>query len=144
MDDYTKDLYIGAAPRAVYPALTTLEGCSSWWAPASGSAAAGGELSFTFDDPGSPLVLRVAEAATAAVTWHVSACPFLPDWVGTTITFRLRATGEGGTELSFQHAGLSPRLDCFDECQAGWNYYLPSLREYAESGAGRPYRRGGD
>jgi uncharacterized protein YndB with AHSA1/START domain len=139
-DDYTADLHIAAAPQAVYTALTTLDGNSSWWAPASGSAAAGGELRFTFADPGAPLVLRVAEAAPTEVAWHVTDCAFLPHWVDTTITFRLTAAEDGTTSLRFLHDGLTPQLDCFEMCQAGWNYFLPSLRDYAESGAGHPNR----
>jgi uncharacterized protein YndB with AHSA1/START domain len=143
--DYAKDLHVKATTTAVYAALTTLAGCSSWWAPASGSALAGGELRFTFDDPAAPLVLRVAEAEPAAreywIDWGVTDCPFLPDWAGTTLAFRFSPAADGGTGLRFEHAGLSPRLDCFDQCQAGWDYYLPSLRAYAESGTGSPFAR---
>jgi uncharacterized protein YndB with AHSA1/START domain len=139
--DYRKELHIGAAPQTVFDALTTLAGCASWWAPASGSPAPGGELRFTFDDPGAPLVLHVAEAdRPAAVAWQVRACDFLPDWVGTAITFVLTPAADG-CELRFRHVGLRPQLDCYDQCRAGWDYFLPSLRDYAESGAGRPYRR---
>jgi hypothetical protein len=143
--DYAKDLHIKATTTAVYAALTTIEGCSSWWAPASGSALAGGELRFTFDDPGAPLVLAVAEAEPAAreswIAWRVTECSFLPDWTGTTLTFGI-SPAPGGADLRFRHDGLSPRLECFDQCQAGWNYYLPSLKAYAETGAGRPFREG--
>jgi uncharacterized protein YndB with AHSA1/START domain len=143
-DNYGKELHIKAAPRDVFRALTTLDGCSAWWAAASGSAAAGGELRFTFDDPNSPLMLRVMEAEPATrVVWHVLGCEFLPDWTGTTLTFGISSSHDGSTDLRFLHDGLSPRLECFDTCQAGWNYYLPSLRDYAESGAGRPYPAGG-
>lgn len=143
-DEYTSQLHIKAATTAVYAALTTLDGCSSWWAPASGSAIAGGELRFTFDEPEAPLVLRVAEAESAArtswIAWRVLACEFMRDWTGTTLTFGISPGGGGTTDLLFRHAGLSPRLECFEQCQAGWNHYLPSLRAYAESGTGTPYR----
>ena len=140
--DYARELHIGAAPDKVLAALTTLDGLTFWWAPASGSAAERGELRFTFDDPGAPLVLRVTETAGSSVAWEVTACPFLPDWVGTTVTFQLRPGAGGGCELSFRHVGLGPRLECFDQCRAGWDHYLPSLRDYLQSGAGRPFRRG--
>lgn len=139
-NDYRKELHIGAAPQTVLDALTTLDGCASWWAPTSGSAAAGGELRFTFDDPRAPLILRVAQDERQ-VTWHVEACDFLPDWVGTTITFTLAPDPNGGCDLRFRHAGLGPQLECYDQCRAGWDYFLPSLRDYAQADAGRPYRR---
>jgi uncharacterized protein YndB with AHSA1/START domain len=140
-NDYRKELRIGASPQTVFDALTTLDGCASWWAPASGSPAPGGELRFTFDDPADPLVLHVAEAGRPAeVAWQVMACDFLPDWVGTTITFTLVPDANGGCDLRFRHTGLGPQLDCYDQCRAGWDYFLPSLRDYAQTGAGRPYR----
>jgi uncharacterized protein YndB with AHSA1/START domain len=145
-DDYARELHIEAPPAAVYAALTTLDGCSAWWAPASGSAIAGGERYFTFNDPDVPLILRVAEATEPAgqsswIAWHVTACGFLADWKGSTLTFGITGVADGTTDLRFRHAGLSPRLECFEECQAGWNYYLPSLRAYAETGTGTPFRR---
>lgn len=85
-------------------------------------------------------MLRVTEAEPATrVVWHVLACEFLPDWTGTTITFGIISSEDGTTDLRFRHDGLSPRLECFDTCQAGWNFYLPSLRDYAESGTGRSF-----
>jgi hypothetical protein len=52
--------------------------------------------------------------------------------------------GEPGTEgcdLLFRHAGLSPQLECYDMCRAGWDQYLPSLRDYIDTGTGNPYSR---
>ena len=142
--NYSKDLTIKAAPAAVYAALTTTEGCSAWWAPATGSAADGGELRFTFGDPTAPLVLRVAADGLATqVDWHVTACQLVPDWVGTTVTFVLVPGEDGTTDLRFRHVGLTPRLECFDSCRAGWEQFLPSLRDYAESGTGSPIRAAG-
>ena len=74
-DNYSRELHIKAAPRDVFAALTSLDGCSAWWAAASGSAAAGGELRFTFQYPDSPLVLRVAEAEPLASTDVVYGVP---------------------------------------------------------------------
>jgi len=146
-DDYARELHIEAPTSAVYAALTTLDGCSAWWAPASGSAIAGGELRFTFDDPDAPLILRVTEATDVSdqsswIAWQVLACEFLPDWKGTTLSFGITHVADGTTDLRFRHTGLSPRLECFEQCQEGWNYYLPSLRAYAETGTGTPHRPG--
>ena len=59
----------------------------------------------------------------------------------TTITLALPDTSDGTCELRFRHAGLEPRLECYDQCRPGWDYFLPSWRDYAESGVGRPGRR---
>lgn len=50
-----------------------------------------------------------------------------------------RATGSGdGGELHFRHRGLTPALDCIEECTRGWDHFLQSLRTYVEMGRGMP------
>lgn len=139
MTDYTNQVLIGASPARVFEVLTSAADYKAWWAPASGSAAEGGELTITFDSIDAPLVIRVTQASPGTVAWDVLACDFLPDWVGTRPVFTLEAAGDGGCELRFRHEGLSPALDCYQMCQAGWNQYLPSLRDHVETGTGKPF-----
>jgi len=49
------------------------------------------------------------------------------------------APADGGTELRFRHAGLTPRLACWDDCFAGWSYFMASIKAYAETGTGTPF-----
>lgn len=139
-DDYTKQVHLSASPERVFETLTTPDEFASWWAPATGSAAEGGELQITFEGIEDPLVLRVKQASRpSTVIWDVESCAFLPDWVGTTVAFTLGEPDTGGCELRFRHEGLSPRLDCYDMCRTGWDQYLPSLRDYIDSGTGHPF-----
>lgn len=138
--DYENQIHISTSPERVFAILTTAAEFAGWWAPATGSAAAGGELRITFDGLDSPLVLRVRQAARPlAVSWEVLECAFLPDWVGTTPVVSLSKDGVGGCELRFRHQGLSPALECYEMCRSGWDQYLPSLRDYIETGTGNPY-----
>jgi uncharacterized protein YndB with AHSA1/START domain len=140
--DYTKQIHIGATPEKVFDTLTTAAEFTSWWAPAAGSAAEAGELHITFDGIEDPLVLQVKQATrSSTVIWDVESCAFLPDWVGTTAAFTLSPASAGGCDLEFRHEGLSPQLECYDMCQAGWDQYLPSLRDYVETGTGDPFSR---
>jgi uncharacterized protein YndB with AHSA1/START domain len=142
MGDYNRTIQVSATPERVFGTLTTAAEFGAWWAPAAGSAAEGGELRVTFDGIEQPLVLRVKQATRpSAVIWDVVACDFLPDWVGTTPAFTLSASGGGGCAVEFRHEGLSPELDCYEMCRAGWDQYLPSLRDYLQSGTGNPYTR---
>src|ERR1700686_2650532 len=89
-DDYTTQVHLSASPERVFETLTTPAEFASWWAPATGSAAGGGELRLTFEGIEEPLVLRVKQASRpSTVIWDVESCAFLPDWVGTTIAFTL-------------------------------------------------------
>ena len=143
MSDYENQVRIGTSPERVFDVLTNVAEFAAWWAPATGSAAEGGKLRITFDGLDDPLVLRVKLAACpSAVRWEVLECAFLPDWIGTTPVVTLSQDGAAGCHLQFRHEGLSPQLECYQMCRAGWEQYLPSLRDYLESGTGNPFRTG--
>jgi hypothetical protein len=44
-----------------------------------------------------------------------------------------------GTELRFRHAGLTPRLTCWDDCFAAWTHFMASIETLAETGTGTPF-----
>lgn len=141
-DDYTKQVHLSVSADRVFEIWTAAAEFASWWAPATGSATEGGELRITFDGFEAPLVLRVKQATRPSkVIWDIESCSFLPEWVGTAPTFTLSEPGTGGCDLLFQHAGLNPQLECYDMCRAGWDQYLPGLRDYIDTGTGNPYSR---
>jgi hypothetical protein len=124
----------------VFATLTAAAEFGAWWAPATGSAAEAGELRLTFDGIDGPLVLRVRQARRpTTVIWDVEACTFLPEWAGTAPGFTLRRSSTGGCDLEFRHEGLNPQLACYEVCRQGWDQYLPSLRDYIQTGTGNPY-----
>ncbi len=137
-NDYEARLTLTACPDEVFDALTRLEALSAWWTPASGSALTGGELTFSFG-PGSQAVMRVERAERGVgVRWTNIAC-MMEDWVGTSMHFDLEATPAGGTNLRFRHIGLTPQLECYEDCRSGWDHFVPtSLRDYVETGVGHP------
>ena len=137
--DFESSRVFAAAPDAVFDAITTPAGITAWWTPATGSGLEGGELRFAF--PNLELLARVDRAdRPSAVRWAVLECG-MEDWVGTTISFELAPAAEGGTRLEFRHIGLTPQLECFDQCNAGWTFYLSSLVDYVDTGVGRPNQR---
>ncbi len=142
--DYEKTLRVHAAPDALFDALTTVDGLSAWWSRVTGSGETGGELKFFMNAP-EPCVMRV-DAATrpAMVQWTVTACDFLPDWVGTRPTFTITALDDDTSELHFRHVDLTAELDCIEMCTRGWDHFLPSLRDYIETGSGSPLGSAGD
>ena len=126
-----------AAPRAeVYRALATIEGLSGWWTrTTSGASDVGSELDFRFGDHVS--TMRVATLATdQAVAWECVRSA--PDWVGTTLEFNLAADG-GKTVVSFSHGGWREAKAFFAHCSTKWAVFLLSLKQYLESGTGRPF-----
>jgi hypothetical protein len=77
------------------------------------------------------------------VVWLVteSYLSFLEDkneWTGTTISFEI-SEEDGKTKIQFIHWGLTPDVECFNDCSNGWNYYLHrSLVPYINTGIGNP------
>jgi uncharacterized protein YndB with AHSA1/START domain len=137
--DYASRTRIEVPPERVFEGITSVRDLAAWYAPVTGSGT--GELRFDFGG-GATMVIRVAEATPgAAVRWQVESSP-LPEWVGTTIAFTLHRNAAGVTVVEFRHHGLRRGLSCYDVCVQGWEQYLPSLRDYLESGTGRPFRTG--
>lgn len=60
------------------------------------------------------------------------------EWLGTTLRFDISATPTG-TEIIFTHHGLTPEMQCYEICHAGWNHYISgSLRDYLSGWGGQP------
>ncbi len=129
---------LAASPDTVHAALTNAASVSGWWGPTTGSAEEGDTLVVSFEGGTQQIVIHVASAERGRVVWQVVSAPLTPEWAGTTIVFELAPSGES-TTMHFRHIGLTPQLECFDMCHAGWTYYLASLVEYVERGEGHPY-----
>jgi len=140
-DSFHSTLSIAATPEAVLAALSTTEAVSSWWGRATGSADVGGTLVVSFMGGRQRIVMEVEPAFENRVVWAVKECPLTPDWIGTTIFFDVAEAGAGAM-LYFRHQGLTPELECFDMCHAGWTHFIASLVSYAETGVGQPDREG--
>jgi uncharacterized protein YndB with AHSA1/START domain len=137
--DYRTTKIFESSPEAVFDALTSGDALARWWwAPGvTGSGAAGGELTLMF--AGMETRIRVDETdRPARVRWTVLVSEPLPDWVGTRITFDIAPAGEGAV-LYFTHHGLTPQLECFTQCYAGWTQYLASLVDYVDHDGGNPF-----
>ncbi len=147
MDDYTKGLQIKAPVAQVYKAISTQNGVQEWWTrDCRIDTMVGGEATFRFE-PGIYATMKIrAMTDNQEVMWGCTSQHFpaqgsarTDEWVGTTLRFHLNDNGDGTTILSFTHEGLTPKLDCYKESEAGWNYFLDSLKKYAEVGRGTPY-----
>ena len=148
MNHFQQSLDINAKPAAVYAALTTLDGLRSWWTQdCDGNPAAGGTLHFRFGSNAAKDMRVERLAPQQEVRWRCTYADIAvgnlsrrDEWVGTDLIFRLAPQGDG-TRLEFEHIGLEPALECYEMCNRGWNYFLKSLRQFAETGYGTPHER---
>jgi uncharacterized protein YndB with AHSA1/START domain len=142
-EDFTAVLNLAASPATMLALFTSAAGVSRWWGPTEGDGAVGGTLVTSFGEHGVNAV-RVLEAGPTRVVWEsividvTTATAHAPEWLGTTMEFDIIPAGTG-TELRFRHAGLTPQLRCWDDCFAGWTYFMASLETFAETGNGTPF-----
>lgn len=62
------------------------------------------------------------------------------EWDNTRVQFDL-LTHNGVTTVTMTHHGLTPEVECFEECEKGWDFFVgKSLRRYLVEGKGRPDR----
>lgn len=138
---YTKQIRIQVSREHVFAALATLKGLRGWWTSiVAGKATSGGELRFGFAGLEEYIIMRVVQCKRpSSVYWSCVVHTSLPEWKATQPRFDLVRESPGSCRLDFQHIGLTPQLECFDDCRLGWDHFLASLIAYVEQGAGMPY-----
>jgi len=138
-DDYTYEMQVHVPLPQIIEALTDGAVIGRWWTAVSSSERHGNEVRLFMGDQ-APFVSFTIEHAprTGDVTWTVTDCAVMADWVGTKPSFAVQPGDDGTFSIAFRHVGLRPALECFDQCRAGWNHFMPSLHQFLETGVGRP------
>ena len=135
MDDIRHLVGINAPIEEVYEALATREGGTRWWTrDVHGDDGVGGKLEFRFGGPDRVVVMELAELTPPArVVWRCIQGP--EEWLGTTITFDLRADGDETVVLS-THAGWREPAEFMHHCSTKWGTFLLSLKHGLEGAEG--------
>ena len=136
MTDIRHQINVEGTPRAVYQALSTIDGLSGWWTKTtSGKSALDAEIDFRFGEH--LCVMRVDGLdADRAVSWECTTAA--PDWLGTKVRFELDETGSG-TRVRFAHTGWREANDFFAHCSTKWAVFMLSFERYVETGTGAPF-----
>ncbi|GIE87824.1 SRPBCC family protein [Actinoplanes regularis] len=123
-------------PRAVYDALTTVDGLAAWWTKeTTGSGETGRMLQFRFPPVGGFDMEVLRTLPGEQVTWKVVDGP--DEWIGTTIDWKLRQDGDY-TIVLFEHRGWKEAVEFMNHCSTKWAAYLLSLKSLVETGKGAP------
>jgi len=88
------------------------------------------------------VTFKITEAIPGIkVTWLVtdSWLPWQNDkteWTGTEVVFEILEEGDS-TKIDMTHVGLTPEVECFENCQTGWNHFINrSLVKFMNEGQG--------
>ena len=131
MPDILHRVGINAAPKKVFEALTTIDGLSHWWVVGTkGNPAIGEIIDFDFAE------MKVVESKpNKVVKWKCVKGP--EDWVGTELTFELKANKDE-TFVLFTHANWKKPDEVMRHCSTKWATFLLSLKGWLEREEGRP------
>ena len=140
--NYTHALLVKRTPQEVFEAIGDV---AAWWTinVEGATRTSGDEFTVQFGDVHLTRQ-RITEAIPGRrIVWAVieSHLPWLKDveeWKGTEIVFEIAAEKKG-TRLTMTHVGLTPSVECFDQCEKGWDYFIgTSLLALLTDGAGLP------
>lgn len=117
---------------------------SDWWnKAATGKAQESGDR-FRVDFGSTWVAFKVIEAVpNRRLVWSVEDCHlhWLEDkteWKGTEVVWDIAAV-DGVAEVKMTHVGLTPEVECFGACEAGWNFHVgKSLLKLLTEGHGLP------
>jgi uncharacterized protein YndB with AHSA1/START domain len=132
------EIHIDASPRKVYQAVTDVKKLANWWTTDTrGKSAVGKNLEFWFYGNLSAEMVVTALKIDALVRWHLTKRS-IPDWVNTEIAFNIFRQG-AQTFLHLRHSKWREDAKMFPECSMHWAIFLLSLKEFVETGKGRPH-----
>lgn len=131
-------LQIHTKPEKVFKAIATAEGLSNWWSTkVKAEEKIGGFVDFTFVADFNPDMKITALDEPREVRWECVAGH--DKWQDNRFSFTL-TENENGTQLKFiqEYANEISDID-YGTYNFNWGYYLHSLKEYCETGRGKPF-----
>jgi len=137
MPDILHRVGIKASPDKVYAALSEEKGLAGWWTKnVKASPTVGAVHQFRFGDRGFNDMEVVELVPGKRVRWKCT--NGAKEWIGTELTFDLRAEG-GATVVLFAQRGWKEPVEFMHYCSTKWATYLLSLKSLCETGQGTPY-----
>ena len=141
MVDIIHRVGIQASLKAVYHALSTVEGISGWWTTQTSGLSQIGEtivvrfLSNEGKEIGSMDMKVIALEPDKKIHWRVTAGP--EEWIGTDIIFDLHQEGDY-TIVLFAHRNWREEVEFTAHCSMKWGMFMLSLKRLVETGKGSP------
>ena len=145
--NFQKTIQVTTTKENVFEAVTT--GISNWWGNVDNSNIfeIGDEFSIFFEEQTEWRFVISKLEKFNEVRWkciHANHTfsglnGIKKEWLDSEIIFNFKELEENTFELYFEHNGLTPDLNCYEICDAGWTYFIvTSLKQFLEAGKGSP------
>ena len=140
MADIIHRIGIKAPEEKVYKGISTLDGLRHWWTEnVQGEEQVGGKIEFTFRSKTGELKgqmsMKVEELKAKSIRWKCIEGP--EEWIGTEVTFEL-SQQDDQTIILFGHRKWKKPVEFMSHCSMKWATFLLSLRDYIQTGKGKP------
>jgi uncharacterized protein YndB with AHSA1/START domain len=131
-------MIINASPSEIYQALTDVKKLAHWWTTETrGESAVGKKLEFRFYGKSVKEMVVTALKIDELVRWRATERSD-PDWVGTEIEWKIIREGKT-TYLHLRHSKWPEDAQYFPRTSMHWVLFMLSLKEFVETGKGRPH-----
>ena len=138
MREIWHEIVVNCTPERLFEAVSSSEAIAHWWTiGATGDGTEGGTLEFWFSGFRATVARVERQEAPLYILWRICDGE-LKDWLGTEIEFCITPSN-GRSMLHLRHTKWSDEASSFPHCSFGWATFLLSLKEYAETGKGRPF-----
>jgi hypothetical protein len=141
--DYQISVDTGLSPREAFARISAV---SDWWTKGftGQSQQAGDTFTVRWGDTFVDFELAEVEP-DKKIVWRVvdSHVPWVKnkgEWTGTKVIWEA-SQDRGTTRIGMTHVGLVPQVECYEQCEAGWNFFVgESLRQLLNENSGMPDR----
>jgi hypothetical protein len=139
--NFQRTIAVNAAPAEAMKKIAQVD---KWWAKKVKGRSEMLNDRFTVDFGETFVDFQITELVPAKkVVWKVTDCNLhwishKKEWNGTEVVFEISGA-ENPTQIHFTHVGLMPGIECYKDCEAGWNEHITdSLVKYINEGKGMP------
>lgn len=125
-------------------AMKKISQVNLWWAKDFSGSAKKLNDKFTVRFSETIVDFQISELVpNKKVVWKVTDCNLhwinnKKEWNNTEVVFEILEKGEA-TQIDFTHIGLIPGVECYNDCEVGWNGHVTnSLVNFINEGKGMP------
>ncbi len=138
---YHRTIIVQSSPKE---AMKKISQVSLWWAKKMTGSAEKLNDKFTVRFGETFVDFQISELIPEKkVVWKVTDCNLhwikeKKEWNGTEVVFKITLQ-KNGSKIDFTHVGLIPGVECYNDCEAGWDGHVKgSLVNFMNKGKGEP------